>query len=528
MINTRMAIDFGTSNTVIATWDEATQQSQVLHIPQLGHIYSQNGEPVSVIPSLIHYAGEQQRWLGEQVLARDLYRHPQTFRWMKRYILNRSPLTIRIGERAISHQIAGRDFLSSVLLFASQELELDVDEIALSVPVEAFEYYEDWLGEVAQSVQLPRWRLIDEPSAAALGYGAQIQPGDVYLIFDFGGGTLHASVVLVEEDDNPDKGRRCRVLGKAGLDLGGTTIDQWLFQEVLRRNQRLDSDEDIRQISNALLVSCERLKEDLTKNDSASMHIPNPHHGADLHAEFSRKEFEDLLDQNDLFAQIDRTLRRAIRSASERGYDAEAVKAILAVGGSSQIPAVQTTLRRIFGRERVLAGRPLDAVARGAAAFVAGMDFFDHIQHDYAIRYLNQGRYDYRTIVQRGTPYPTTKPVAHLLVKAAQENQTHLGLSIFEIGHSQPHSAGAVELVFDPSGAARVMPVTPDEVERRTHFWMNENQLTFLTAEPPAHPGEERFEVEFYIDANKRLLITARDLLTGKLTHQNYPVVKLV
>ena len=98
---------------------------------------------------------------------------------------------------------------------------------------------------------------------------------------------------------------------------------------------------------------------------------------------------------------MDRTLRRAIRSASERGYDAEAVKAVLAVGGSSQIPAVQSTLRRIFGRERVLSGRPLDAVARGAAAFVAGVDFFDHIQHDYAIRYLNQGRYDYRTIVQQ-------------------------------------------------------------------------------------------------------------------------------
>jgi molecular chaperone DnaK (HSP70) len=57
---------------------------------------------------------------------------------------------------------------------------------------------------------------------------------------------------------------------------------------------------------------------------------------------------------------------------------------------------------------------------------------------------------------------------------------------------------------------------------------MNENQLTFLTADPPARPGEERFEVEFYIDANKRLIITARDLLTGKLTHQNYPVIKLV
>lgn len=527
-MNARMAIDFGTSNTVIATWDETTRQSQVLHIPQLGHFYQQGDEQVSVIPSLIHYAAERQRWLGEQVLERDLYRHPHTFRWMKRYILNRSPLTVRIGEHAISHQMAGRDFLSSVLLFASQELDLGADEIALSVPVEAFEHYEDWLAEIAQSVQMPRWRLIDEPSAAALGYGAQIQPGDVYLIFDFGGGTLHASVVLVEEDDHPDKGRRCRVLGKAGLDLGGTTIDQWLFQEVLRRNQRLDSDEDIRQISNALLVGCERLKEDLTQNNTASLYIPNLQHGADLHAEFSRAEFEDLLDQHDLFAQLDRTLRRAIRSASERGYDAEAVKAVLVVGGSSQIPAIQSTLRRIFGRERVLAGRPLDAVARGAAAFVAGVDFFDHIQHDYAIRYLNQGRYDYRTIVQHGTPYPTTQPVVRLAIKAAQENQTHLGLAIFEIGHSQQHSSGAVELVFDPSGAARVMPVSPDELERRTRFWMNENQLTFLTAEPPARPGEDRFEVEFTIDANKRLLVTARDLLTGQLTHQNYPVVKLV
>jgi molecular chaperone DnaK (HSP70) len=528
MNNARMAVDFGTSNTVIAVWDEAAQQGQVLHIPQLSHFYQQSDGPVSVIPSLIHYASGQQRWLGEQVLERDLYRHPHTFRWMKRYILNRSPLSIRIGERSISPSIAGRDFLTSVLLFANQELDLQVEEIALSVPVEAFEHYEDWLGEVAQSVQMPRWRLIDEPSAAALGYGAHIQPGDVYLIFDFGGGTLHASVVLVEDDDISVKGRRCRVLGKAGLDLGGATIDQWIFQEVLRRNQRLDSDEDIRQISNALLVGCERIKEDLTHKDSAALHITNPITGADLHAEFSRATFEHLLDQNDLFAQIDRTLRRAIRAASERGYDAEAVKAVLAVGGSSQIPAVQSTLRRIFGRERVLAGRPLDAVARGAAAFVAGVDFFDHIQHDYAIRYLNQGRYDYRAIVSRGAPYPSTQPVARLRIKAAQENQVQLGLAIFEIGHNPPESASAVELVFDPSGAARVMPVSPDEVERRTRFWMNENQLTFLTAEPPASPGEDRFEVEFNIDANKRLLITARDLLTGKLTHQNYPVIKLV
>ena len=63
------------------------------------------------------------------------------------------------------------------------------------------------------------------------------------------------------------------------------------------------------------------------------------------------------------------------------------------VGGGSFIPSVQRLMRREFG-DRVLLERPLDAVARGAAAFAAGVDFYDHIQHDYAIRCVSrrQGR----------------------------------------------------------------------------------------------------------------------------------------
>jgi molecular chaperone DnaK (HSP70) len=81
------------------------------------------------------------------------------------------------------------------------------------------------------------------------------------------------------------------------------------------------------------------------------------------------------------------------------------LRAVLLVGGSSLVPSVQKTLQRIFGRERVLLGRPLDAVARGAAAFVAGVDFYDHIQHDYGIRHVNAqtGQYDYRVLVRRGS-----------------------------------------------------------------------------------------------------------------------------
>ncbi len=526
----RLAIDFGTSNTVAAIWDEAKQEGVPLYIPDYARVYQQGEEKIAVIPSLIHYARDQRRWIGNQVLQQDLYESERTFRWMKRYINHRSPIKIRIDGAEISPAQAGKEFLTSILVFAAQEANLQNEEIALTVPVEAYEHYEDWLGEVAENAGLPRFRLIDEPSAAALGYGAHILPGNVYLIFDFGGGTVHASVILIEAEESAKGGRRCRVLGKAGKEIGGTSIDQWLFQETLRRNNRLDIDTDIRPISTALLVECERVKEKLSYAEQANLEVVNPSTGSRIAAAFTRAEFEELLDEHELFRDIDLTVRSAINQARERGYAEEDIQAALMVGGSSQIPAVQRVVRQIFGREKVRFNRPLDAVARGGAAFIAGVDFFDHIQHDYAIRFINpqKGNYDYHVIVPRGTPYPTRDPVANLSVKASYDGQTQLGLAIFEMGEQRTNGNGpGVELVFDPTGAARVLQVTPDEQERRTSFWMNEHSPTFLPAEPPGKQGEARFEVTFNIDGNKRLLITARDLKNGRLIHRDYPVVKL-
>jgi molecular chaperone DnaK len=203
----------------------------------------------------------------------------------------------------------------------------------------------------------------------------------------------------------------------------------------------------------------------------------------------------------------------------------------LLVGGSSQIPSIQSTVRRIFGKERVMLNRPLDAVARGAAAFVAGVDFYDHIQHDYAIRFLDRqkGDYDYKVLVKQGTPYPTAETLARLTVKASYDGQSQLGLALFEMGESRQrtNNSAAMELIFDPSGAARLSAVTAEDEDNRAHFWMNEHSPTFLNAEPSASQGESRFQVEFSIDGNKRLLMTSRDLKTQKYTHRDYPVVKL-
>jgi molecular chaperone DnaK len=531
----RLGIDFGTSNTVLAVWDPERQEGVPLHIPDYGKsIHYRQGdrvvEEISVVPSLIHYAADGRRWLGRQVQTHNVYESPRTFRWMKRYIARRSPVQVKLDGRDVSHNQAGRDFLTAVLTFAAAELKLQDEEVAFTAPVEAFEHYEDWLTGVAEAAGMPRFRLLDEPSAAALGYGAIIQPGDVYLVFDFGGGTLDVAVVLIEAEAAGASQRRCRVLGKAGADIGGATFDQWLFEDVLCQNQLTDSDETARRLSRALLVECERAKEQLSFQDQAAIRLGDPVTGKILSATFTRRQFESLLDEHEAFTQMDQTVRRALNHARERGYDEENVKAALLVGGTCLVPSVQHMLQRIFGRERVMLNRPLDAVARGAAAFVAGVVFDDHIQHDYAVRFVDPKKsdYDYRPIVNRGTPYPTAEPVARMTVKASHDGQTQLGLAIFELGERRQSAAGpAMELVFDPAGAARLSRVSSEDEERRYYFWINEHNPTFLRADPPARQGEPRFDVAFGIDSNKRLLVTVRDLKTSQVTLRDHPVVKL-
>ena len=87
----RLAIDFGTSNTVFALWDAQRGEGVPLHIPDYGRRSLQGTEEITVVPSLIHYAADQRRWIGNQVSEKGLVNSRRTFRWMKQYISNRSP-----------------------------------------------------------------------------------------------------------------------------------------------------------------------------------------------------------------------------------------------------------------------------------------------------------------------------------------------------------------------------------------------------------------------------------------------------
>lgn len=444
---------------------------------------------------------------------------------MKRYISNRLELPRRIGENRITFSQAGADFLTRLIDYASTSIGLGDEEVAFTAPVEAFEHYQDWLSKVCETTGIRRYRLLDEASASALGYGVNIQANDVYMVFDFGGGTLDVSIVLIEA--KATGGKRCRVLGKAGNDIGGTVIDQWLYQDMLKRCKK--QPEDVHHISTLLLLEVEQAKQRLTTEDRADVIVSDPQTGAVINASYTRTTFEDLLEEQGLFTSIHRTVNYALKEADERGYKEEHIKAVLLVGGSSLIPCVRRTMRQMFG-ERVKYHRPLDAVALGGAAFVGGVDFYDHIQHDYALRYYNRkkGDYDYTIIVPAGTPYPTKKPIREITVKAAYDEQEFLGLDIYEVNTKQRIGSGEgtlIDLVYDSSGLPRFQQ--RHDVEVTSHFWVNEKCPAFIHAQPKAKKGEKRFPVRFTIDGNKRLCVTVFDNQTGKHLMRDHPLIKL-
>jgi molecular chaperone DnaK (HSP70) len=525
----KLAIDFGTSNTRAAVWDDALGRARTLSVPDvslIANVKTSDDENVEVpyVPSLINYAGKR-LWVGRQVRDRGLLDAQSTFRWMKRYIAGRLEIPRRVDGRSVRFSEAGADFLVRVLVYVSEYIDAGEEEVAFTVPVEAFEHYQEWMSKVCDQAGIKRYRFLDEASAAALGYGIQSREGNVYMVFDFGGGTLDVSIVRVEK--NLSGSRRCTVLGKGGAEIGGTVIDQWLYKDLLAKNNK--TPEDVRHISGLLLMEVERAKESLTFSENADITVADPETGEVINARYSRSAFEDLLEDNGMFESIQSTVNRALSDARERGYDSDHIEAVLLVGGSSLIPSVRRAARQMFGK-KVKAHRPLDAVAQGAAAFLSGMDFYDHIQHDYALRYYNRdkGDHDFLMIVPAGTPYPTDGSVRRVTVSASHDDQEYLGLDIYEIGMKENLANGdgpQLDLVFDPSGAARFHKRQEPEVLSR--FWVNEKCPTFIHAQPKAEKGRKRFPVEFAVDGNKRLCVTVRDLRSGMTLMKDHPLIKL-
>jgi molecular chaperone DnaK (HSP70) len=201
----------------------------------------------------------------------------------------------------------------------------------------------------------------------------------------------------------------------------------------------------------------------------------------------NRDQFEEILRQHRFFERLEKGLTQVLQQGQRQGLDQKAIDAVLLVGGTAQIPAVQRWVTDRFGAENVRCDRPFEAVAQGALQIAQGLAVEDFLYHSYGIRYWDrrQNRHGWHPILNQGQPYPMTTPV-ELTLGASVEKQPSIELIIGELGSASTQTEVYFEngqLVTRQLGgdAPLVQPLNDREGAR-----------TIAQLDPLGFPGSDR------------------------------------
>ena len=538
----KLAIDFGTTNSVIARWDESTASQQTLDIPPLS-ISTASG--TFLIPTLLYVkdgrSGEVV--IGQAVRAQGLDHQldNRLFRNFKRTLNAEAIFDARLIDGAPwTEAQAGKIYLRRLLESLPYQSE-DIEQLVITVPVAAFEEYTSWLSNAVEGIPAEKIRIVDESTAAALGY-AITEPGATVLVIDFGGGTLDLSLVRLpkshemvgrkllakSKDTDNDK---AQVISKAGVSLGGSDIDQWLLQDILRREQL--SPEALGAGFASLLSACEQAKIALSTIHETTIQFTT---SAEKHISVlqTRAELEALMKQNGLFSALKQAIEKVMGLAAQKGVYREDIQHVLLIGGTALIPSVQQTLdeyfRAITQRQHtaisqmptwpsttwkventsIRVDKPFTAVVEGALQISAGFHLDDQLAHGYGLRYLDSfGSHRFDEIIPMGSSYPTRQPVS-VILSASHPNQETVE---FMIGQIDTDALASAEVNFKGGQSAFV---TQAGGRSQIIVPLNTGQPLQAHLSPPGQPGLARLRADFSIDAMRRLRVSVSDLKTRK------------
>jgi molecular chaperone DnaK (HSP70) len=529
------AIDFGTSNTAIARWNPISQQPETIALPGISHRIGQNPD---LTPSLLYIenAAQGQVLVGQQIRDRglDIQSDPRFFRGFKRGIgTSVQGFLPELDGVSIRFEQVGSWFLSTLMQQLKASYADAGDALVLTVPVDSFEPYRQWLGAGCQTLQVEQIRILDEPTAAALGYGKA--DADTILVVDFGGGTLDLSLVQLERsravqakpmgfilkwgqkslaDASSQRPKIARVLAKAGQNLGGTDLDSWLG-DYFNKVQDLP-------INPLTMRLVERLKIQLSLQSKATEVYFNEETFESYELSLERAQFEQILRDHQFFERLDESMTQVFQQARRQGITAETIDAVLLVGGTSLIPSVQSWVGQYFEAAKISSNKPFEAIAQGALQILQGTEVKDFLYHSYGIRYWDrrQNAQNWHTLIQTGQPYPMNEPV-ELILGASTDGQPNIELIVGELGQD----SGGTEIYFDgdrlitrslSSSQGQVQPLNDREGAR-----------SIAKLEPLGYPGNDRIRALFQVDEGRSLRITVEDLLTQETLVANQIVAQL-
>lgn len=528
----KLAIDFGTTNSVIARWDVDKDQAEIITLPGLTDATIPNHPPV--VPSLVYVtnapAGEVKIGMEVREAGLDRQRDNRLYRNFKRGIVAKPAPDPRIID---GMELADIDAGTAFVKLVINSLPYNVDEIeqlVLTAPVASFEGYLSWLNSVIDNIPPEKIRIVDESTAAALGY-AVTKPGAAVMVFDFGGGTLDLSLVQLPESGEKTGGflnrllrgntnqHAAKVIAKAGRIMGGSDVDQWLLQWVMKTlnisAKALGNDYA------TLLTKCEQAKIELSTVEVTTLEFNAD--GQSYSLDITREQLEVILEENGFFTALRHVIDKVMHVSRQRGIFKEDVNYVLMVGGTSLMPAVQNTLKQYFGEMAVKSDKPFTAVAEGALQVAAGYGLDDYLIHSYGIRYLDDsGTHAYDEIIPMGSRYPTESPI-DIILSAAHDNQSEVE---FVIGEIDTDSISMLEVKYE-DGQAVFVAQAGESGEQIVALNEDDNEKSVIKLDPKGKPGENRLKASFMIDERRQLRLTVTDIQTNQVLLKDTALVSL-
>ena len=480
-----VGIDLGTTNSLVA--------------------YVKDGVPVVVrdrggdalLPSVVSVAEDQTVYVGREAERRLLTDPGRTIYSVKRF-MGKGVHDVTDEARLFPFRLAGdpggivkiglgaREFtapeISAFILrelkhraeafFAEQgEVDADVDRAVITVPAYFNDAQRTATRDAGRIAGLDVLRIINEPTAASLAYGLDKRHAGLISVYDFGGGTFDVSILRVEDGV-------FQVLSTAGdTHLGGDDIDLLLMQQVLAETAPRDAASgssrtggDIQAIRQAVIQA----KLDLSDSEETEIRV-----GA-YRRRITREEFDTLVRPI-----VDRTLEPCRQALADAAINASQIDEVVLVGGSTRIPLVRRLVGELFGRTPHSELNPDEVVALGAAVqadiLMTGnreMLLLDVTPLSLGIETMGGVM---SRIILRNSTIPAT---GSEMFTSFVDNQTAVDVHVLQ---------GERELVADNRSLARF-------------------KLRGIPAMPAGMP---RVQVQFQIDANGILSVTARELRTN-------------
>ena len=465
-----IGIDLGTTNSCVAVMEGG----EPVVIP--------NPEGARTTPSVVGFSKTGERIVGQAAKRQAVTNPERTITSIKRKM--GSDYKVSIDGKSYTPQEISAMILQKLKSDAEAYLGEPVTEAVITVPAYFTDAQRQATKDAGKIAGLDVKRIINEPTAAALAYGADKEDDQKIMVYDLGGGTFDVSII--EMGDGIQE-----VLATAGNNhLGGDDFDDRLIN-YLADQFKGETGIDLRSDKMAmqrLKEAAEKAKIDLSGMTQTNVNLPfitadatGPKH---LDCNITRAKFNELT--ADL---VQATMGPVNQALSDAGLKPSDLDKILLVGGSSRIPAVQEAVKNITGKEPFKGINPDECVAIGAAiqggvltGEVKGIVLLDVTPLSLGLETLGGV---FTKIIDRNTTIPAKKSQ---VFSTAADGQTSVEVHVLQ---------GEREMAKDNKTLG----------------------MFHLDGIMPAPRGVPQIEVTFDIDANGIVHVSAKDLGTGKEQH---------